>query len=69
MCAGAMVQSRLGKCVIGSMSDKSGCAGSIINLLEEKGFNHQVQVESGVLREECSRILTEFFGQMRREKN
>lgn len=66
MCAGAMVQSRLGKCVIGTMSDKSGCAGSVINLLDEKGFNHQVKVESGVLREECSEILSRFFEQMRK---
>ena len=65
MCAGAMVQSRLGRCVIGSMSDKSGCAGSVINLLQEKGFNHQVKVESGVLREACAEILSRFFGEMR----
>lgn len=68
MCAGAMVQSRLGKCVIGSMSDKSGCAGSIINLLDEKGFNHQVKVESGVLGEQCSEILSRFFEQMRKRE-
>ncbi|MBQ8814987.1 MAG: tRNA adenosine(34) deaminase TadA [Lachnospiraceae bacterium] len=65
MCAGAMVQSRLGKCVIGSMSDKSGCAGSIINLLQEKGFNHQVEIETGVLRDECAEILSRFFEEMR----
>ena len=68
MCAGAMVQSRLGRCVIGSMSDKSGCAGSIINLLQEKGFNHQVEITSGVLGEECSSILSDFFEQMRKER-
>ena len=66
MCAGAMVQSRLGRCVIGSMSDKSGCAGSIINLLQEKGFNHQVEITAGVLGNECSGILSDFFEQMRK---
>ena len=66
MCAGAMVQSRLTRCVIGSMSDKSGCAGSVINLLQEKGFNHQVEIESGVLKEECAEVLSGFFEEMRR---
>ena len=66
MCAGAMVQSRLARCVIGSKSDKSGCAGSVINLLQEKGFNHQVEIESGVLKEECAEVLSGFFGEMRR---
>ena len=66
MCAGAMVQSRLTRCVIGSMSDKSGCAGSVINLLQEKGFNHQVEIESGVLKEECAQVLSGFFEEMRR---
>lgn len=67
MCAGAMVQSRLGTCVIGSMSDKSGCAGTVINLLQEKGFNHQVEVKNGVLQEECAKILSGFFEGMRRK--
>ena len=66
MCAGAMVQSRLTRCVIGSMSDKSGCAGSVINLLQEKGFNHQVEIESGVLKEECAEVLSGFFEEMRK---
>lgn len=66
MCAGAMVQSRLIRCVIGSMSDKSGCAGSVINLLQEKGFNHQVEIESGVLKEECAEVLSGFFEEMRK---
>jgi len=66
MCAGAMVQSRLGHCVIGSMSDKSGCAGSVINLLQQEGFNHRVEIENGVLREECAEILSGFFERMRK---
>ena len=51
MCAGAIVQSRLGKVVIGSMNPKAGCAGSVINLLQMKQFNHQVEMETGVLEE------------------
>lgn len=66
MCAGAMVQSRLGRCVIGSMSDKSGCAGSVINLLQQEGFNHRVEIESGILQEECAEILSGFFERMRK---
>ncbi|MBQ4562949.1 MAG: tRNA adenosine(34) deaminase TadA [Lachnospiraceae bacterium] len=66
MCAGAMVQSRLGRCVIGSMSDKSGCAGSVINLLQQEGFNHRVEIESGVLKEECAELLSGFFERMRK---
>ena len=48
MCAGAIVQSRLGKVVIGSMNPKAGCAGSVINLLQMKQFNHQVEMETGI---------------------
>ncbi|MCR5527113.1 MAG: tRNA adenosine(34) deaminase TadA [Lachnospiraceae bacterium] len=65
MCAGAIVQARMDKCVIGTMSPKSGCAGSILNLLDEPRFNHQVEVESGVLGEECAALLTEFFKELR----
>lgn len=72
MCAGAIVQSRMKRVVIGSMNPKAGCAGSIINLLEMEQFNHQVEVERGVLKEECGRLLTEFFRglrELKREKN
>ena len=68
MCAGAIVQSRLGKVVIGSMNPKAGCAGSILNLLQMKEFNHQVEVERGVLEEECSQMLSEFFRELREKK-
>ena len=69
MCSGAIVQARIPEVVIGCMNPKAGCAGSIINLLDMKEFNHQVQVTRGVLREECSEILTTFFKEMReREK-
>ena len=54
MCAGAIVQARVSRVVIGSMNPKAGCAGSILNLLEMEQFNHQVEVTRGVLQEECS---------------
>ena len=68
MCAGAIVQSRLGKVVIGSMNPKAGCAGSVINLLQMKQFNHQVKMETGVLEEECSAMLSGFFQELREKK-
>ncbi len=68
MCAGAIVQSRLGKVVIGSMNPKAGCAGSVLNLLQMKQFNHQVEIEAGVLNEECSAMLSEFFQELREKK-
>ena len=65
MCAGAIVQARVSRVVIGSMNPKAGCAGSILNLLEMEQFNHQVEVVQGVLDEECSRMLKEFFVELR----
>ena len=56
MCAGAIVQSRMKKVVIGSMNPKAGCAGSVLNLLQMAQFNHQVEIERGVLEEELSLI-------------
>lgn len=68
MCAGALVQSRIDRVVIGSMNPKAGCAGSVLNLLEMDGFNHKVEVEQGVLQEECSSILSDFFRELREKK-
>lgn len=68
MCAGALVQSRIDKVVIGCMNQKAGCAGSVLNLLKVEGFNHKVEIEKGVLEEECSRMLSEFFKELRKEK-
>ena len=68
MCAGAIVQARIDKVVIGSMNPKAGCAGSVLNLLEMDGFNHKVEVERGVLEEECSIMLSGFFKELRMEK-
>lgn len=68
MCAGAIVQSRVKRVVIGAMNPKAGCAGSVINLLEMPQFNHQVEVERGVLQEECSTLLSGFFAELRERK-
>jgi tRNA(adenine34) deaminase len=68
MCAGALVQSRIDEVVIGSMNPKAGCAGSVLNLLEVEDFNHQVKTTRGVLQEECSTMLSDFFRELREKK-
>ena len=68
MCAGAIVQARVSNVVIGSMNAKAGCAGSVLNLLNMKEFNHQVDVTYGVLETECSTMLSEFFKDLREQK-
>ena len=68
MCAGAMVQARVTEAVIGSMNPKAGCAGSVLNILEMEGFNHQVNVRRGVMEEECSRMLSSFCRELREKK-
>lgn len=65
MCSGAILQARVDRIVIGCMNPKAGCAGSILNLLNMKEFNHQVEVERGVLEEECSEMLKSFFKKLR----
>ena len=65
MCAGAIVQARIDEVVMGSMNPKAGCGGSILNLLEMPEFNHQVKVTRGIMEEECSQMLTEFFKELR----
>ena len=65
MCSGAIVQARIKKVVVGSMNPKAGCAGSILNLLQIKEFNHQVELETGVMEKECTRVLQDFFQELR----
>lgn len=69
MCAGAIVQARVKQVVIGAMSPKSGCAGSLLNLLQFPPFNHQVDIVSGILEEECSTMMSLFFKSLRAKKN
>lgn len=68
MCAGAIVQARVSEVVIGSMNPKAGCAGSVLNILQMEEFNHQVTVTRDVLKEECSRMLSQFFRELREKK-
>ena len=65
MCAGAIVQSRITNVVMGCMNPKAGCGGSVLNILEMPEFNHQVNVTRGVMEEECSQILQDFFKELR----
>jgi len=67
MCAGAIVQARIPKVVIGAMNPKAGCCGSVLDLLHVKGFNHQVEMVNGVLEEECGQLLTTFFKELRKK--
>lgn len=68
MCSGAIVQSRMEKVVVGCMNPKAGCAGSVLNLLQVKEFNHQAELVTGVLEEECSRMMKTFFKELREKK-
>jgi tRNA(adenine34) deaminase len=69
MCAGAIVQSRLPRVVFAAPDPKAGCAGTLMNLLQEDRFNHRAEVIEGVLREECSAMLSDFFRGLRSKKN
>ena len=68
MCAGAIVQSRMQKVVIGAWNPKAGCAGSVLNLLQMPQFNHQVEIVSGVFERECAQLLSDFFQELREKK-
>ena len=68
MCAGAIVQARVDRVVIGSMNAKAGCAGSVLNVLQEKRFNHQVELTKDVLHDECSSMLSGFFRELRERR-
>lgn len=67
MCAGAIVQSRIPQVIYGTGDPKAGCAGTLMNLLQEPRFNHRTEVIDGVLQEECSSMLTQFFRKLRRK--
>lgn len=68
MCAGAIVQARITRVVVGCMNPKAGCAGSILNLLQVPRFNHQAELTTGVLEEECSQMMKSFFKELRERK-
>ena len=68
MCAGALINSRIKKVYIGARDEKTGACGSVLNLLEDYEFNHKVEIEYNVLEDECSKILTQFFKELRKLK-
>lgn len=68
MCSGAILQARIKTVVIGSMNPKAGCAGSILNILEMDEFNHKVEVVRGILEDECSQLIKNFFKELRNNK-
>lgn len=68
MCAGAIIQSRMTRVVVGCMNPKAGCAGSVLNLLQVKELNHQAELTTGMLEEECSALMTGFFRELREKK-
>lgn len=68
MCAGAIVQARIPSVVIGCMNPKAGCAGSVLDMLHEEGFNHQAETRIGILGETCSAMLSDFFRNLRKKK-
>lgn len=69
MCAGAMVQSRVPLTVFGTPDPKAGCAGTLMNLLEEPRFNHRTEIIQGILQQECAELLTTFFRQLRKKSS
>lgn len=68
MCAGAIIQARIKKVYIGTMDEKTGAAGSKLNIFEDFTFNHKVEVETGILEKECKQILQSFFKELRKSK-
>ena len=66
MCAGALIQSRIDKVFIGCMNPKAGCAGSVLDMFSVDGFNHHPECVRGILQEECSNMLKEFFRELRK---
>ena len=68
MCAGAILQARIPEVIMGCMNPKAGCAGSVINLLDMQGFNHRVKLTSGVMQEECTAMMKNFFKELREGK-
>ena len=65
MCSGAIVQARIKRVAVGTMNPKAGCAGSILNLLQMEQFNHQVELTTGILEKDCTKVLQDFFKELR----
>ena len=67
MCAGALINSRIKKLYIGTPDEKTGACGSVLNLLEDYKFNHKIEVEKYILKDECEKILKDFFKKLRKK--
>ena len=65
MCAGAIIQARIPTVIFGAFSPKAGCAGSILNILNEPRFNHQAEIISGICEDECAALMSEFMRNLR----
>ena len=68
MCAGAIINSRIKKIYIGALDEKTGAAGSVLNLFEDYTFNHKVEVEKDIMKSQCEKILKDFFKELRKIK-
>ncbi|WP_442597311.1 tRNA adenosine(34) deaminase TadA [Neobacillus sp. D3-1R] len=68
MCSGAIILSRIKRVIYGAADPKGGCAGTLMNLLQDDRFNHKSEITSGVLEEECSSLLSAFFRGIRERK-
>lgn len=68
MCAGALINSRIKKVYIGTLDPKTGACGSVLNLLKDYKFNHNVEIETGILQQECENLLKDFFKELRQAK-
>ncbi len=68
MCAGALIQSRIKKVYIGTLDEKTGACGSVLNLLEDYPFNHKVEIEKNVMQKECETVIKEFFKMLRAKR-
>ena len=69
MCAGAMVLSRLEKVWIGTPDPKTGACGSLMNILQDERLNHSVQIETGIMQQQCEKIMKTFFQKLRKKKS
>lgn len=68
MCTGALIQSRIENLVIGTMDEKTGACGSVLNLIEDYTFNHKINVKKGIMEEDCKKIIQNFFKELRQSK-
>ena len=68
MCAGAIINARIKKLYIGALDEKTGAVGSVFNLFEDYKFNHNVEIEQGIMQDECEKILKDFFKKLREFK-